>query len=258
MDLEIAKQEFLKYTNNYDLTNFQIKRKIDHSLRVMDLSKTIAESLNLSKEEVEIASIIGLLHDIGRFEQMKQYHTFNDRESIDHGDFGVEILQKDNYIRSYIKEEEYDNIIFTAIRNHNKYKIEEGLDSKRLLFSKIIRDADKLDILYQGTCITWSNKLDEIENEIITKEDIKAFIEKRIINRSKDLLNSSYNVRHILTILGFTFDINYDITYKILKEQDYMNKIIDRFNFHDEKTKELLEEIRNIINTYIESKQKGW
>ena len=257
MDLEIAKQEFLKYTNNYDLTNFQIKRKIDHSLRVMDLIRTIAESLNLSQEEINIATLIGLLHDIGRFEQMKVYKTFNDEKSIDHGDLGVEILQKDNYIRNYIKEEEYDNIIFTAIKNHNKFIIEEGLDYKKILFSKLIRDADKLDILYQGTCITWSNKIDEIENEKITKEDIQPFIEKRMINRSKDLLNSSYNVKHILTILGFTFGINYDISYKILKEKDYMNKIIDRFKFKDEETKKLIEEIRNIINTFIDSKQKG-
>lgn len=257
MDIEIAKQEFLKYTNNYDLTNFQIKRKVDHSFRVMDLSKIIAEGLELSKEEIELAELIGLLHDIARFDQMTIYHTFNDRESIDHGIFGVEILKKNNYIRKYIKEKKYDKIIFTAIKNHNKYKIEENLDEQELMFSKLIRDADKLDILYQGTCITWRNTINKVANGKITKENIKPFIQSRMIDRSKDLEKVDEPMSHLLTILGFTFDINFSISYKILKEEDYMNKILDRFNFKDKETKELIEEVRNNVNTYIDTKTKG-
>ena len=79
MDIEIAKNEFLNYTNSYDLSNFNIKRKVDHSLRVMELCKIIAENLNLDVEDIKLAELIGLLHDIGRFEQMKVYNTFNDR-----------------------------------------------------------------------------------------------------------------------------------------------------------------------------------
>ena len=178
MDLNVSKQEFLNYVANYDANNSHIKRKIDHSLRVMQISKKIAENLELSQEEINISTLIGLLHDIGRFEQMKVYKTFNDEKSIDHGDLGVEILQKNNYIRKYIEEDKYDKIIYTAIRNHNKFQIEEGLKEKESLFSKIIRDADKLDILYQGTCITWANSVKEIENEKILKENIKPFIQK--------------------------------------------------------------------------------
>lgn len=258
MDLEIVKKEFLNYTNNYDITNFNIKRKIDHSLRVMEISRKIAKSLNINEEEIDLATLIGILHDIGRFEQMRIYNTYNDDISIDHGNLGVEILKKDDYIRSYINEKKYDNIIFTAIRNHNKYKIEENLAEKELLFSKIIRDADKIDILYQATCITWANSIEQVENGRISKESIKPFLEQRTINRKKDLEKIEYPMNHLIIVLGFVFDINFDISYNILKETDYMNKIIDRFNFKDIETRKLIEQISNIINTYIDRKIKGW
>lgn len=257
MNIEIAKKEFLNYTSRYDLTNFQIKRKVDHSLRVMELCKTIAKNLNLDSEEISLAELIGLLHDIGRFEQMKVYNTFNDSISIDHGNLGVKILKDNNYIRKYINEDKYDKIIFSAIHNHNKYKIEEGLSEKEQLFSKIIRDADKIDILFQATCITWKNSIEQVENGKLKKEDIRPFIERRMIDRLKDLKNIEYPMNHILTIYGFVFDINFGISYKILKQKNYINLISNRFSFKDTETKELIEEIRSIVNTYIENNQKG-
>ena len=79
IDLEKAKNEFIKYTNNYDLTNSHITRKIYHSLRVMEVSKKIAEDLKLTQEQIDLATLIGLLHDIARFEQRKRYGTYYDK-----------------------------------------------------------------------------------------------------------------------------------------------------------------------------------
>lgn len=60
----------------------------------MKISKRIAKGMKLTQEEIDIATLIGLLHDIARFEQYTKYHTFKDAESIDHGDLGAEILKK--------------------------------------------------------------------------------------------------------------------------------------------------------------------
>ena len=65
--------EFLKYTEKYDLEDENIQRKKEHSLRVMNISETIARKLNLSEKEIQLSTLIGLLHDIARFEQYKQY-----------------------------------------------------------------------------------------------------------------------------------------------------------------------------------------
>lgn len=258
MDLQKAKHEFFQYVTNYDINNFHIKRKLDHSLRVMKISKSIAKNLKLNQEDQDIATIIGLLHDIARFEQFTKYQTFSDSKSFDHGAYGVEILKYNNYIRKYIEEDKYDDLIYKAIKNHNKFQIEEGLSEGELLFTKIIRDADKLDILYQSTFVTWKNSLEDtekIEESKITEEDIKPFIEKRSVNREKDLKNAGYHMTHLLTQLGFVFDINFKITYEILHEANYMNQIINRFNFKDQQTKDLIEQVRKIVNNYIESNQ---
>ena len=77
--IEKAIEEFKKYTSNYLEYGDMITLKINHTLRVMDLCEEIAKSLNLSEEEIYIAKIIGLLHDIGRFEQYKEYRNIKER-----------------------------------------------------------------------------------------------------------------------------------------------------------------------------------
>ena len=118
-NLEQAEELFINYTKQFDLENIRLKQKQKHSLRVRDISKKIAKNLKLEDKDIQLATLIGLLHDIGRFEQFTEYGTFRDRESVDHGDLGVEILKKDNYIQEYVKSEDDINIIYLAIKNHN-------------------------------------------------------------------------------------------------------------------------------------------
>lgn len=245
MNLEKAKDEFLKYTENYDLNNSNIFRKQTHSLRVMEISKQISEGLNLSQEEIELATLIGLLHDIARFEQYTKFKTFKDARSVDHGDLGVEILDKD--IRKYIKTDKYDEIIKIAIKNHNKYAIENGLTKEQELFSKIVRDADKIDIIYEAIEMFWENQESEVENSKISREVVEQFKKQELINK----LDKETLIDDVVSIIAFVFDINYDVSLQIIKNNNYINKIVDRFNLKDKKTKEELEEIRKIANEYI-------
>ena len=39
-----------------------------------------------------------------------------------------------------------------------------------------------------------------------------------------------------------------------MKREDYVNKIIDKFEFKNNETKEKMEEIRTILNQFIEEK----
>ena len=189
MNLENAKKEFETFVKQYDLKNKKIKRKFGHSFRVMENAGQIAKSLNLSGEEIELSKLIGLLHDIGRFEQEKIYKTFKDHESIDHGDLGVDILEKENYIREYIVENKYDNIILKAIKNHNKLYIEDGLTKQELLFSKIVRDADKLDIFYEGVELFWTYKeeIEEINKSKLSSKAIETFNKNNLMDK-KDII----------------------------------------------------------------------
>jgi len=246
INIEKAQREFLKYTENYDLNDEHIKAKQQHSLRVMEISKKIAEGLCLSREEIELATIIGLLHDIARFEQYTLYGTFKDFESVDHGDFGAQILEKD--IRNYIETKEYDEIIIKAVKNHNKFEIEEGLTEKELLFVQIIRDADKIDILYQSVVRFWKGNEQMVENSVISEDVIKSVKNLSQVKRRK----GQTAIDNVISVIAFIFDMNFKSSFQILKEEDYINKTLDRYQFKEQSTNKQIEEIRIVANGYIE------
>ena len=106
--------------NLFDKDNANIERKYIHTINVMNLSETIAKSLNLNEEEIKkFTKLIALLHDIARFEEykaVKKETTFVNFEKHHHASRGVEILKENNFIRKFIQENKYDDIIYAAIR----------------------------------------------------------------------------------------------------------------------------------------------
>ena len=92
IDILKAKKVFKQYVEKYNPDDEKIKIKIAHIERVSQIAKKLANELNLDEEDVELAELIGLLHDIGRFEQVRRYHTFVEKDSINQGAFGVKIL----------------------------------------------------------------------------------------------------------------------------------------------------------------------
>lgn len=244
--MEEAINEFKSFTNNYLEYGRMINLKINHTLRVVELCENIAKSLKLNDEEIFIAKIIGLLHDIGRFEQWKKYNTFKDIDSLDHANLGVEILKKDNYLRKFIKDDKYDDIILNSIYYHNKHILPEDLDEKTTMFSKLIRDADKLDILWlhiDGEIVL------PLDNEF-TDEALNLLLEGKTIDRKSIKTKTD----DLTVSFGFVLDINYKYSFKYLKEKKYMDTIIDIYKekLDNEKFKNQLEEIRKFINNYIE------
>ena len=249
IDIKKSKDEFMKYTNNYDIENENIERKIYHSLRVMEISKKIATNLGLENEKIELATLIGLLHDIGRFEQFKIYQTYSDLESIDHGDLGADILKQNNFIRNFIKEAKYDEIILKSVQNHNKYKIADDLNKEEKLFCKIVRDADKIDILYEAIEIFWKKGREEIQNDLISDKVYNEFLNKKLIKKDKNMKKNG--IDKLVLMLAFVFDINFYESLEILKKEDYLNKILNNFDFKRQDTKEKIENIRNVLNLYL-------
>ena len=249
IDIKKSKDEFMKYTNNYDIENENIERKIYHSLRVMEISKKIATNMGLENEKIELATLIGLLHDIGRIEQFKIYQTYSDLESIDHGDLGADILKQNNFIRNFIKEAKYDEIILKSVQNHNKYKIADDLNKEEKLFCKIVRDADKIDILYEAIEIFWKKGREEIQNDLISDKVYNEFLNKKLIKKDKNMKKNG--IDKLVLMLAFVFDINFHESLEILKKEDYLNKILNNFDFKRQDTKEKIENIRNVLNLYL-------
>ena len=250
LDISNINNEFLKYVDQFDLTNERIQGKKIHSIRVQKISKEIAEDLKLNKEYIDIATLIGLLHDIGRFEQEKQYHTFNDMHSFDHGDYGADLLKKS--IRNYISVNKYDNIIIQAIKNHNKLEINPDLKDDELLFSKIIRDADKLDIMYETINMFYTGKEETINNLTLSDYSYNFIKENKQVISSP---NIEFNyLDKIVRCIAFIFDLNFKKSFEIVKENNYISKIIKKYDYKNETTRVRMNEIEQIANKYIDAK----
>lgn len=192
------------------------------------------------------------MHDIGRFEQIKRYHTFSDKNSVNHGEYGVKILFEKGMIRNFIKESKYDEIIRKAILNHNRNKIEEGLTKKELLHSKIIRDADKVDIFYILTFdeIKTIYETNCLEEETITDEIYREFIEERKIDYSKIKTAADSIIAHFAYVFDFYFENSLGYVY----ENNYLEKLYKRVTFKDPKTLERYQNAYKIAKQYVEKR----
>ena len=252
MDFELAKKSFQEYLKNYDTNDGSIALKIKHTYEVVKKSEYIANGLRLDKENIELAKIIALLHDIGRFEQIKEFEEFNDKK-IEHAEFGVKVLFDNSLIRKFIDEDKYDNIIYKAIYNHNKYKIEENLNEKELLQCKIIRDADKLD----NFRVKEKDKLEDmfpkiynektINYETISEKVYEDFMQHKCIK----LEDRKTIIDYWVCVIAFIFDLNFNISLQYVKENNYIDILVNRIEYKNDTTKQKMEDIRKCAKEYI-------
>ena len=235
--------EFKKYTDAYDPSDPKIRLKIEHTYEVAKMCEDIARSLSLLEEDCLIAWTCGMLHDIGRFEQVKQYGTFFDSLSVDHAAFGADILFKDNLYTLFVPEKVKDelpengceaedymiirNLIEKAIRVHNAFRLPEDMTDREYLFATILRDADKIDIL-RVNCETpfeevYNVSLDELKAAEVSEDTKQAFREKRCAKRHDRTTAIDYLVGHIC----LTFELVHDRSKELVKEQGYLYELLD-------------------------------
>ena len=210
---------FDSYTSNYDMELPAIKRKYYHSYRVQNVACEIAESLNYNERDYNLVSICGLFHDIARFEQYKRYHSFKDSETIDHGDFGYEIL-KDEFLDKLGLDDEENNILLMSTKYHNKYAVDKGITGKALEICNITRDADRIDILSLFFDPNIQKSLTD-ENMNVTNKCHEEFISHRQIMH-KDIKTDG---DRILLYLGFIWDFNFKKSYEIINRTGIYEKI---------------------------------
>lgn len=255
IDIEKAKIAFKDFINEYeDKSDLGFELKIVHTYHVAENAKKIAQELKLSKEDIELAELIGILHDIGRFEELKITKELNSVK-FDHAGHGSKMLFEEDMIRKFIEDSQYDNIIKKSIENHSRLEIEENLDERTLLHSKIIRDADKIDNYrvkkdekIEAIFPKRVNKIEDMEESKLSDIVYNTILDKKCV----DIHDRVTPLDFWVCILAFTFDLNFDVSYKIVKESDYVNVLIDRFGYKNTETKNRMENIRKIINGFVD------
>lgn len=239
-------KQFTEYVENYDFSEPMIELKYNHTLRVVEFCEKIGRSLRLNEDDINLCKTIGLLHDIARFYQYTKYHTFSDLKSIDHGNYALNIIESDKLIQEIVKDVDCE-ILKEAIKYHNKFSYNTSLDERTIMFCKIIRDADKLDILDlfllkkidNNLDFTISNKVyDDILNcKQIYFKDVKTKLDKAILN------------------IGLVFDLNFEYSFNYITKNDIINKTMNELIKNNKKAEEKLEKIRTVVLDYLKERK---
>lgn len=248
-----VKKQFKKYTDKYNPQDEKIALKIKHTYKVAEISDRISRSLGLSEADQDLAWAIGMLHDIGRFEQVKRYGTFMDSQSVDHAQFGADLLFDEGIISrfgiEYMTEEEV-YLIELAIRQHNKYRVMEGLSDREMMFCNIIRDADKVDIFRVNIESTmeaiYGVSTEEIKTSKVTPQVMEYFDRNVCVDRNVRRSAVDNLVGHI----SLFFELVYRRSQEVAVEQGYLAQMLE-FQSNDEETKADFDHIRQVMNQYI-------
>ncbi len=255
IDFAHAKDAFERYLDGYDREDDRIRLKIVHTYCVVDCCKEIALRMGLSQEDTDLAMLIGLLHDIGRFEQVKRYQSF-EPATMDHAAEGVRILFEEGMIRQFLETGQYDEIIRTAIAKHSDFELKGIEEERTLLHARLIRDADKLDNcrvkLEDAVEVLLNKTAEEAGKEDITDKIFQTACEKKSIFSPDRKTAMDYWVSYIVYI----YDMNFKETLEIVKEKNYMSAIIHRIPYANQDTSEKMARIEADVLAYLEEKTK--
>ncbi len=119
--------------------------KIKHSRNVLQNAIHITSNAGLPPHLAHICHVAAIYHDLGRFDQYLQYGTFKDRDSVNHGRLSVKIIKHQSRLDGMDRPAAH--AVMAAVGLHNRYSLPAGLPEPILLASRVVRDADKLDIL---------------------------------------------------------------------------------------------------------------
>ena len=252
IDRQKALNAFNAYVINYDVNDEKIKLKIEHTYRVCVLCERIAKESGFDEDEIEIAWLTGLLHDVGRFEQLRRYGTFIDAQSIDHAEFGADILFKEGKIRDYVDDASEDLLLERTVRCHSAYKVPDSYSRREKKFADLLRDADKIDILKVNIIVPleeiYNVTTSELKNCRVSDEVMQAFNEEHAVLRSL----KKNPVDNVVGHISLVYELVYPVSYMIVYEQGFLNKLMD-FESELPETNRQFEQIRAKMSAYIKA-----
>ena len=227
---EQAQEVFLRYAAQYDMENILIRHKVEHTIRVAELSGRYANALGMDGEDADFAWLLGLLHDIGRVEQARRYGTFVDSQSVDHAEFSADILFRDGLMERFPDEglpEDWRIIAETAIRLHNKLTLPETLDSRTRRFAEVLRDADKTDIFRVIASIPFEDRVGSsrasfTETEEASPEVMACVLEHRCVPSGIRHSRFEGHISHCC----MAFELVFEVSRRTVQEEGWLRSLL--------------------------------
>lgn len=201
--------------------------KEEHTRRVRQNSVLIADSLGLDPDRTAIAEAVALFHDLGRFPQFRDHGTFRDSISVNHAALGAALLLEKGVLAALPQEQQ--RIITRAVALHNVLALPDGLDEEALLFTRVIRDADKLDIwrvFIEHYRLPASRRTDAV---ILGLPDAPGYTPAVLerLRRGEMVRHDMISSQNDFTLLqlSWIYDLNFPGSFRILDERGYVDDL---------------------------------
>ncbi|MBN2301764.1 MAG: HD domain-containing protein [Lentisphaerae bacterium] len=260
-ELFVIEKQFEGYVASFKTANSTLppplQLKKEHCKRVAAEAQTLSADLEWALSEQILAEAIGLLHDIGRFSQFSEFNTFSDAVSIDHGERGAAVMNQLNWLSKLPDEEHL--IVIDSIRYHNRLAIPDNLSDRSAAFLRLVRDADKLDII--GIVLNamkqngFSDLPTMLPNIAMDRTPSQQFIDEIARHKRASLNNVNSLADFLLMQLSWVYDLNYPVTLKRFYDRNIPSKILKYLN-NDIRIQTFEKEIyRYIINRIHEANQ---
>lgn len=215
-------------------TNFDIKK--EHTHRVVSNTRNLAGALNLTPDEEQAVVLAAVFHDIGRFRQMAEFSTLDDSVSLDHAELAVEIVKEKNYLKAV--GDELQGLVYSTIRHHSKPELPRNIGGTELLLARLLRDADKMDILkvlsrYYADrsqpvnhMLTWELPPSTKVSPAVAKEILAGkIVPKKEVKNEADVK---------ILQLSWVFDINFKPSMEIILRNRYLEAIYNSLPKNDQ------------------------
>jgi hypothetical protein len=204
-----------------------IDLKIEHTRRVCAEILDIGKSLYLDMKDLRLAEVIALFHDLGRFEQYDRYGTFVDLKSEDHAALGVEIITRTGILGGIDRNTQ--GLIKRAVGYHNWRRLPNNETEDCLFFTKLLRDADKIDILrvvtdyYRNNDGTKNGSIElDLPDAPEVSEEVCADVQAGRIVKTVSL--RTLNDFKLLQ-MAWVYDVNFPRTFQLIRDRGYLEAI---------------------------------
>lgn len=239
-NLKLLEKRFADYCKSFALPNFEDQKNLllkeQHTYNVCKNIVKIAKAQSLNDGKIILAEATALFHDIGRFPQYAKFRTFRDSISINHGCLGADTLVEEGVLHT-LQSSEQETII-QAVKFHNAFTIPDLENPETILFLKMVRDADKLDIwrifveYYEGSEEDRASAicLGLPDMPTYSHSAISSIYEKHVVSQSDVKTLNDFK----LLQLSWVYDLNFGTSFRILLEKNYLNRIAAELPHTDE------------------------
>jgi len=249
-DLEKIWEEFERYARFFDLSEPMIRMKYSHSHDVMRLGEKLTDDLEWSADAKKVGIAACLLHDAGRFSQYRDFGTYYDEVSVDHGDRGYEALLSESARYELITGGKAWEAILQAVKWHNKKSLPE-LSLEVAPFCRLVRDADKLSVFSLV-----QRRMDEgTVGELLPRHKIEAPLSGPLLDEVEKNWSGSY--KHASSLLDFlliqltwVLDMNFAPSLRLLEESGIIPRICGRFPKDDRRVQDVLGRLLDRIEAH--------